>query len=152
MHRDHRQWHAEHSSWKDDISRWQAESDDMLAELARLEAAVRKYSSAICCYAEDIDRHDAMLQKHERGIAESIRKGNGMEDQLRFIPAHDDVEARHELQRAAHERIKHHHHAMLRRITELKDTVSVDICTLVGLAGGPPGVLETAKAISSKST
>ena len=114
MHREHRQWLSEDNLWRDDIAIWQKELKTALTDLTQVEKALHAHekalevhAAAVRCYEQDAAAHEHLLAEYEQG-------GEG-DKLVALVQAHQKGADKHAQQRAAHERIKKHHHTVIAR-------------------------------------
>ena len=122
MQADHRQWDYAHSAWSVDIEHWKTEHESALSELAKLQVIIQQHGAAIAAHAETIERHQDGFRDHERAMDEFQREGGGhIQEAMRN--KHRESADRHNGQRAAHERIKKHHHGVMAHLTMLRAAI-----------------------------
>ena len=122
MQADHRQWDHVHSTWRVDIGRWRTEHESALSELAKLQEIIRQHGDALDAHAKTIERHQQEPRDHERAMAELKREG-GEQLQEAMRKEHCEHAEQHNGQRAAHERIKKHHHTVMAHLTMLRAAI-----------------------------
>lgn len=123
MHADHRLWQSEHALWRDDLESWQSQHKTALEQLAALEQMIRNHGEALDCHAEDIQRIEHSLREHEKAMAAFQREGTNAEVQEPMLKNHRQQAERQSRQRAAHERIKKHHHTVMAHVMMLKSAI-----------------------------
>lgn len=114
MHREHAQWRSEDELWRDDIAAWQKELKAALADLAQVEKALREHEKALEVHAAAIRCYEQASAAHEHLLAE-YERGNSGDTLVALVQEHQKTADKHVQQRAAHERIKKHHHAAIAR-------------------------------------
>ena len=122
MQADHRQWDYVHLAWRVDIASWRREHELALSELAKLEEVVHQHGDALDAHAEAMERQQDSLRDHERAIAEFKREGGG-QLQKAMRNEHREHAELHNVQRAAHERMKKHHHTVVAHLTMLRAAI-----------------------------
>lgn len=122
MQPDHRMWDHEHSAWRVDVARWGTEHESALSELAKLQEIIRQHGDALDAHAETMERHQDSLRDHDRAMGEFKRNGGGSLQEAMEKKHHEYAE-QHNGQRAAHERIKQHHHTVMAYLTMLRAAI-----------------------------
>jgi hypothetical protein len=112
MHQEHQTWKSDDDMWRDDVRVWEEEVQAAQKDIARVQAALaehlrilQKHAAAIRLYEGNCDRHEHAIVNCERGSAAA--QSEAMKE------AHPCEADKHEDLRAAHERIKRHHHTRL---------------------------------------
>lgn len=128
MHNEHRLWEKETGFWRDDIRAWQHELARSLSALKEIEEVLNKFEKTVQAHAAAIRLDELDIDGHEHALAEFEKGGSG-ESLIPLAGKHLEEAARHAQHRAAHERIKRRHHAIMALFSAL----------LKGLADAPAG-------------
>ncbi len=123
LHADHERWQNDVRMWRDDIEEWQKERAKLFADF---ENALGAEVSGLRDHAATIGRHDNSVLQHEHLIAELDRseRPTATEIEARMADAHGKEAEQHEHLRAAHERLKRHHHRAMARLAVVLKALS----------------------------
>ena len=120
MHKEHHEAECEHVMWLEDIGRWRGEHRRAAAILAQAQVELLDCDAALEEHAEIVRAHESRVQRHERAIADR-EPGVREADQDLLADWHQELQAKHDQAREAHQRIKAHHGmvtAEIRRLSE----------------------------------
>jgi hypothetical protein len=123
MQADHRAWLAAHAQWRREIERWQAEHKAAVAKLAALQTAIREHGEALEAHARSIREAEESFAGHEREIA-AFRAGTSKVPQDVMANRHQEQAGVFSRQEVAHERIKHHHEAVMDQLRALESSAA----------------------------
>ncbi|HUE17377.1 MAG TPA: hypothetical protein VMR25_24710 [Planctomycetaceae bacterium] len=109
--------------WREDIEEWEKEQARLFADL---ETALGAEVSGLKSHAAAIGRHEENVLRHEHLLADldHSKRPGATEIEARMAGTHSDEAAKHETMRAAHERIKRHHHRAMARLAVVLKALS----------------------------
>lgn len=123
-HQDHRLWDSDIQMWSHDLKIWEQEIEALTGALDFINKAVKSHEEALADHYKALDSHHTRLSKHEVNI-KYVKEGTHLDNEM--FEDHKDEAARHELQRKAHERLKHYHHTIMALTKALKKALESDM-------------------------
>jgi septal ring factor EnvC (AmiA/AmiB activator) len=136
MHRDHREWNSEQICWRNDLRSWQHELANAREELKQIEAALKDHETTLQKHGSAVRLSEQEMDAHEHALTEFEQGGAG-DELLAMIQKHRQEASLHAEQRAAHERLKRQHHAVVARLRHV----------LAAFSEARPGAEPAARAI-----
>ncbi len=120
LHADHRLWQSELTTWQFDIQEWQSEHAAGREELKKIIELLRQHEKALSEHEDAVEAIGAGLEFHEKNLAASLRdRAHPCLDNV-LLREHGEEADKFARQRAAHERIKKHHHIAMAHVASLK--------------------------------
>jgi hypothetical protein len=123
MHSDHRKWRSEDDLWRLEIAEWQQEIAAALIDLQKLGMALCDHEKALEVHAAAVRACEQTMLEHEHAIADEQKRDGALAGVVAQTEGHQGEAQHHAAQRAAHERLKKHHHTLMARWNVLKQAL-----------------------------
>jgi hypothetical protein len=118
LHRDHRKWHSENSLWRDELRNWQYELYRATEGIAQLKSDLDAHGNALANHAAVIRLYDDELRKHELALARQTEDSRN-EGPAVMSDEHALDEQHHHDRLVNHQRVKEHHHNVMKHLRGL---------------------------------
>jgi hypothetical protein len=124
QHADHQNWIRENALWRDEIRCWQHQLKTALKNLGTLHDAIKEQEKNLSVHAAAIRVCEQELGAHEHVLAIATQQGGQLPTTESL--EHSREAARHAAQQHAHERLKQHHHKVMKQWNALVIALAID--------------------------
>jgi hypothetical protein len=114
MHQDHLDWRSNNAFWSEEVRTWRNELEDAKGGVARLRSDLEAMECCIECHAAANLTYEHQMLNHERSLA-AYERGALDQRPLAANAMHAEEAVRHCQQQNMHDRIKTHHHNVMKR-------------------------------------
>jgi len=117
-HEEHARWQSDLETWVADIDQWKNQLKAAIGDLGTIGDSMDDALSALESHADSIWQHQQRTRAHEGVVSQEAREGSGETDPA-WAATHAEESSLHGRLGDAHERIKHHQHAVVAEVKRL---------------------------------
>ncbi|TWU46879.1 hypothetical protein [Rubripirellula reticaptiva] len=116
FHADHRHWQSDIACWNDDIESWRSEHSHAIVQLQAALRQINEHGQCVNDHADSIASLESGLEHHEKSLAADLQNESTAGLDKTQCEHHQREADLHARQRAAHERMKKHHHQAMAKV------------------------------------